>query len=223
MRHYYFVTGTDTGVGKTAFCAWLLQTWRKQGRRVVGLKPFATGDREDAQILQSASESSLSLDEINPFFWNEPAAPYFAEQHRALSLGVQTKKIDFEELHSIVCMTLQQFDCGVVEGAGGWRVPLSEDMDISQWAKMLGFPVIVVARNSLGTINHTLLTVERILSDGLEVKAVVLNDFFSHGAFYEDWHAAWIQKKTGVITFRWTREGRLQDEEHRPIVSEVFF
>lgn len=206
MERYYFITGTDTGVGKTTFGAFLLRLWRKEGKRVIGLKPFATGDRSDAYALIKASASDLSVETINPHFWQEPAAPYFS----ALYEG-NISQVDFKNLAAKTHELLQAHDCGIVEGAGGWRVPLTEFIDVAQWAKMLGLPVIVVAKNALGTINHTLLSVERILQDGLAVKMVILNDYFSLGAFYEPWHAAWIKKETGVEVYRWTREGTLLD------------
>jgi dethiobiotin synthetase len=217
MKRFYFVTGTDTGVGKTAFCMWLLRQWREAGKRVIGLKPFATGDRGDAEGLMKAAAAGVSVEEVNPFFWETAAAPYFASLHEGKFV-----EIDFKKLAEDIDALLKAYDCGLVEGAGGWRVPITEEIDIARWAKTLGLPVIVVARNALGTVNHTLLSVERILSDGLSVRAVILNDYFSSGAFYEDWHAEWIRKETGVEVFRWTREGVLLDALGNEVRGIVF-
>jgi len=162
----FFITGTDTGVGKTWFTCWLVRAWRAAGHDAVGLKPIATGDREDAVLLEQATDSHLSLDEINPIHFREPAAPLFAAK-------AENRSIDFVALNKDIAA--MSFSHLAVEGVGGWRVPLAPGYDVRDWARDLALPVIVVARGSLGTLNHTLLTVDSIRDAGLTCAGVVVN------------------------------------------------
>jgi len=162
----FFITGTDTGVGKTWFTCRLVRAWRQLGHDAAGLKPIATGDREDARLLEQANDFRLSLDEINPFHFREPAAPLFAAR-------AENRSIDFVALNREI--TAMSFSHLAVEGVGGWRVPLAPGYDVSDWARDLGLPVVVVARGTLGTLNHTLLTVDSIRAAGLTCAGVVVN------------------------------------------------
>ena len=165
---HFFITGTDTGVGKTFFTCWLVRAWRSDGHDAAGLKPIATGDREDAQLLEKANNFRLSLDEINPVHFREPAAPIFAAQ-------TETRSIDFISLNKGIKAVSTRLTHLAVEGVGGWRVPLAADYEIRDWARDLGFPIIVVARGGLGTLNHTLLTVDGIRAAGLTCAGIVIN------------------------------------------------
>jgi dethiobiotin synthetase len=164
----FFITGTDTGVGKTWFTCWLLRTWRACGYRGAGLKPVATGDRQDAERLREAGGGELSLDEINPFHFELPAAPLVAAraEQRVIDLGAENQR-----LHALQ----KSWTHLAVEGVGGWRVPLAPGYEVREWARDLGFPVVVVARATLGTINHTQLTVDSIREAGLACAGVVVN------------------------------------------------
>jgi dethiobiotin synthetase len=138
------------------------------GHRAVGLKPVSTGDRSDAEWLQEAADRSLSLDEINPIHFQLPAAPLVAAraENRTLDLAQENRRI-----HALQ----SEWTHLAVEGVGGWRVPLAPGYEVRDWARDLGFPVVVVARATLGTINHTLLTVESIRDAGLTCAGVILN------------------------------------------------
>jgi dethiobiotin synthetase len=164
----FFVTGTDTGVGKTRFTAWLVRAWIAAGHRAAGLKPISTGDRRDAELLRDAAGGGLSLDEINPIHFQRPVAPWVAAQ-------AEKRGIDFPAEHRRILSFQKRFTHLAVEGVGGWRVPLAPGHDVRTWARDLGFPVIVVARAGLGTLNHTLLTVDSIRDAGLACAGVVLN------------------------------------------------
>ena len=164
----FFITGTDTGVGKTFFTCWLARTWRLAGHDAAALKPISTGDREDAHCLQDAIGSRLSLDEINPLHFRKPAAPLLAAR-------AENRSIDFTVLNHEIKIMSQRFSHLAVEGVGGWRVPLAPGYDVRAWACGLGFPVVVVARGTLGTLNHTLLTVDSIRDSGLTCAGVVVN------------------------------------------------
>jgi dethiobiotin synthetase len=164
----FFITGTDTGVGKTAFTCWLVRAWRLQGHDSAALKPISTGDRQDALLLRAACCDALPLDEINPIHFREPAAPLLAAR-------AENRTIDFPQLKRAIAAARARFSHLAVEGIGGWRVPLAPGYDVRDWARDLGFPVVVVARGTLGTLNHTLLTVESIASAGLACAGVVVN------------------------------------------------
>ena len=162
----FFITGTDTGVGKTWFTCWLVRAWRAQGLDAAGLKPIATGDREDARLLEMANDHRLSLDEINPVHFREPAAPLFAARAENRSIPFAALKMNILAL---------SFSHLAVEGVGGWRVPLAPDYDVRDWARDLDLPVVIVARGTLGTLNHTLLTVESIRAAELPCAGIVVN------------------------------------------------
>ena len=163
----FFVTGTDTGVGKTYVTRLILETLRREGIDAVGYKPVACGDREDATELAAAS-GGLSLDEVNPVYLNTPVAPYVAGL-------LENRTIDPSELlagfHHLAAAHTEV----IVEGAGGWEVPLAPNYRISDLAKDLGLPVIVVAGNRLGALNHILLTVNAIRATGLSCAGIILN------------------------------------------------
>lgn len=164
----FFITGTDTGVGKTFFTCWLARAWRGQGHTAAALKPISTGDRQDAVLLRAASGDALTLNEINPIHFREPAAPLLAAR-------AENRSIDFTALNKGIEVMRARFSHLAVEGIGGWRVPLAAGYDVRDWARDLGLPVVVVARGSLGTLNHTLLTVDSIREAGLTCAGVVVN------------------------------------------------
>ena len=165
---HFFITGTDTGVGKTWFTCWLVRSWRAQGHNAIALKPIAAGDREDGRLLREAGGDVLTLDEINPIHLREPAAPLIAAR-------AENRTLDFPALNHAIAETGKPFSHLAVEGVGGWRVPLAPDYEVRDWARELDLSVVVVARAGLGTLNHTLLTVESIRAAGVACAGVVLN------------------------------------------------
>jgi dethiobiotin synthetase len=164
----FFITGTDTGVGKTWFTCWLVRQWRARGRNAVGLKPIAAGGREDAELLRAAADGVLALDAVNPVHLREPAAPLVAAR-------AENRKIDLAALNAGVLRLAALHSHVAIEGVGGWRVPIAPRYEVRHWARDLGLPVVVVARAGLGTLNHTLLTCESIRALGLVCAGVVLN------------------------------------------------
>lgn len=162
-----FVTGTDTDVGKTWVSTRLIIALRAKGVDAVGMKPIECGGREDSEALLSASaHADLTLDDINPIALPEAVAP------AAVSNPVSIK---FETLKSRVDTLCGQSDFVVVEGAGGWAVPIDEERTMADLAADFGFPVIIVAANRLGVLNHTLLTAQAIQAAGQHCIAVHLN------------------------------------------------
>jgi dethiobiotin synthetase len=163
-----FLTGTDTGVGKTHVAALLIRSLRAAGRDAVGMKPICCGDRADAEILHAAAEGAASLDDVNPVWLRAPAAPYTAAmvENRAIDLAlIREKFARLQDTHRSL----------IFEGVGGWRVPITRDFFVSDLAAECGLPVAVVVANRLGALNHTLLTVEAIRARGLECAGVILN------------------------------------------------
>ena len=162
-----FVTGTDTGVGKTYVSRLLVACLRDAGVDAVGYKPVACGDRDDAVILGQVS-GGLAPDVVNPVYLKTPVAPYVAGL-------LENRVVSLEELLEGYHRLAAEHDVVIVEGAGGWEVPVAPDFRISDLAKALGLPVLVVAANRLGALNHILLTVNAIRSRGLVCAGLVLN------------------------------------------------
>jgi len=163
----FFITGTDTDVGKTYVTRLMIETLRAEGKDAVGFKPVSCGDRGDATILAAAS-GDLPLEEINPLHFNAALAPHVA----AL---LENKTIDPAELVSCYHSFAAKHETVLVEGAGGWEVPITEKYFISDLAKDLGLPVILIAANRLGALNHIILTLAAIKAKGLTCAGIVLN------------------------------------------------
>lgn len=162
------VTGTDTGIGKTWVSALIVEQLRKAGSAAVGLKPVLSGARDDAERLWQASGGVLELDEVNPWWYRAPAAPLVASQ-------IEGRPLVLTEMLAQIYKVRDSQEFTLVEGVGGWEVPMAEDFHFPDFAKALGLPVLVVAANWLGTINHTLLTVKAIQAAGLKCLGVILN------------------------------------------------
>ncbi len=165
----WFITGTDTGCGKTHVTCVLLRTLRAAGRRVAGLKPVCCGERDDAEALREAGGGVLGLDEVNPVWRRTPAAPRAAEL-----LGEEPVDPGFL-LAAVRSRMVPPWEV-LVEGAGGWLVPVTRDWTMADFAVALALPVLVVVPNRLGAINHTLLTLESIGSRGLPIAGLALNE-----------------------------------------------
>ena len=162
-----FITATDTGAGKTFLTCLILNSLRQRGIDAVGYKPISCGDRDDGHALAKCSEN-LPLDTVNPFHLKNGVAPYVAGLLENTTLDPAALIAGYQRLaaaHQVV----------VVEGVGGWEVPLAPNYRVSDLAKDLGLPVILVAANRLGVLNHTLLTVDAIRAKGLHCHGIVLN------------------------------------------------
>ena len=169
MKRGIFITATDTGAGKTYFTSLLVRGLRAAGVDAVGFKPFCCGDRDDADRLYEACDGAVELGLINPVWLRVPAAPYTAAFVENRTLDVATALDAFQTLSSRHAFV-------VVEGVGGWRVPLTDQMCLSDFAAQLALPVAVVAANRLGALNHTQLTVDAVAARGSVCAGVVLNE-----------------------------------------------
>jgi dethiobiotin synthetase len=167
------ITGTDTGVGKTMVTASLAAALRHRGVRVGVMKPFETGFTDlhdparDAVFLKKVSGCQAALDIITPYLLREPLAP-------AIAAELEGQQFDLQRIVDCYELLAAEHDVVLVEGAGGLLVPITEDKSFLDLAILLGIPVLVVARNILGTINHTALTVI-VASQHCEVRGIVLN------------------------------------------------
>ena len=177
MTQAFFITGTDTDAGKTSIAAGLLCAAKQQQRSTLAMKPVASGCEMTAQGLRNSdaltliaqSTVKLPYSQINPYAFAPAIAPHIAAQEAGVELSVA-------DLYRAAQLILQeQADFTLVEGAGGWRVPISATEFLSDFAIALQLPVILVVGVKLGCINHALLTAQAILSDGLELAGWVAN------------------------------------------------
>jgi dethiobiotin synthetase len=169
----YFITGTDTGVGKTLISCALLHAYATQGKRVVGMKPVAAGCDEDelyadVKHLRAASNILASFGQVNPYSFLHPVAPHIAARNAGVRIEFSRILISYHELTS-------QADVVIVEGIGGFKVPLNERQDSAELAKQLDLPVIMVVGMRLGCLNHALLTADAIEAHGLRLAGWVAN------------------------------------------------
>jgi len=168
-----FITGTDTGVGKTHFTACLTRSLRQNSIPAIPLKPISSGDRTDSILLSDATGGAISPAEINPVHFSAPLSPYAASilESKPFPWGILRERI--------VKLTQNYPGPFLIEGVGGWRVPMDSTLGIREWAQELALPVVLVARNTVGTLNHTLLTVDSIRQANLPIRGLILNDHFS--------------------------------------------
>ena len=164
----YFVTGTDTGVGKTFVTSGLIRFVRSMGGDLVGMKPICTGENGDVREIREASGSCQPEHLINPVWYRTPVAPYTASI-------IENRLIDLDSIRAAFDQLTRKHSRVLVEGAGGIAVPISARYDFRDLARDLGLNVVVVAANRLGVLNHTRLTVEAIRAAGLICSLVVLN------------------------------------------------
>ncbi len=170
----YFVTGTDTGVGKTLVSCALLHAFAAQDKLVVGFKPVATGcddkdHNDDAERLRAASNVSASYGQINPYCFVPPIALHIAARYSGVRIELSRILASYGELTRLA-------DEVIVEGAGGFLVPLNEKQDSSDLARQLNLPIILVVGMRLGCINHALLTMRVIADCGLSCAGWVANE-----------------------------------------------
>lgn len=177
MKRAFFITGTDTEVGKTTIAAGLLHVARLQGLSTAAVKPVASGcevtleglRNGDALALWQECSVPLTYEEVNPFAFEPAIAPHLAASERGVVLNVEAL------LPRVQSVLARQADFTVVEGAGGWRVPLSAGETLADLAKVLQLPVILVVGIRLGCINHALLTAEAIVRDGVPFAGWIAN------------------------------------------------
>lgn len=189
-RRSLYVTGTDTGVGKTVASAALLHRLRSAGRSAVGMKPVASGcertadgwRNDDALRLQAASQPCPAYDDINPYALEMATAPQLA----ARAMGVRVELAPLLDAHARLTA---QCEVVVVEGVGGWAAPLGDGLDQCELPRALALPVVLVVGLRLGCLSHARLTARAIAADGLEFIAWIGSsidpDFAERDAYVE--------------------------------------
>lgn len=173
-----FITGTDTGVGKTLIAGGIARLLADDGIKVGVFKPVASGCRDereglvssDAEFLSVCARSEEALSVISPITFSTPATPSVCEE-------IEKQKVDFEQIAGVYKYLCDKNDFMIVEGIGGVRVPISAGVDLLDLAMEFGLPVVIVTRPDLGTINHTLLTIDAVRAAGLDVAGLVINGY----------------------------------------------
>ena len=163
-----FITGTDTGVGKTHIAARLLHLLRASGVRCAGMKAICCGDRRDAEALLAAGSDCVTIDQVNPVWLKTPAAPIVGTLMEKVTIDIEHILAAFHALQDSV-------EHVIVEGTGGWLVPIRSDYFVSDLAAATKLPVLVVAQNRLGCLNHAALTVRSVATYQLRCVGLVLN------------------------------------------------
>ncbi|MGQ0442244.1 MAG: dethiobiotin synthase [Methylophilaceae bacterium] len=187
MKQAFFITGTDTGVGKTQVACQLMRQYAAQGLTVVGMKPIAAGCalvngewvNEDVEKLIAASNVTTSRKLMNPYCFNPAIAPHLAAAQVGVEIQIDVIQQAFHQLASLA-------DVVIVEGAGGLLVPLNQQKTIADLVAALDIPMILVVGIKLGCINHTLLTLEAIKARQLKLYGWVANQIDPDMLFAQD-------------------------------------
>ena len=188
MIKRWFVTGTDTEVGKTVASSALLQAANLAGYRTAGYKPVASGSEMtaeglrngDALALQANSAVALNYQQVNPYVFAEPTSPHIVSADEG-------RPIELAQLSAGLRHLEQRADWVLIEGAGGWFTPLSEQYTFADWVQQEQLPVILVVGIKLGCINHALLTVQAIQQAGLSLVGWIANDVSEPGRRHQEY------------------------------------
>lgn len=178
MKQGFFVTGTDTEVGKTIISVGLIKVLQGRGYRVAAMKPVASGCQQtqqglrnkDALALQAAADIKPAYEIVNPYAFAPAIAPHIAARQVDVSIDLERLLRFFQQIQTAA-------DAVVVEGAGGWQVPLNDHQTIADLALKINLPVVLVVAIKLGCINHALLSADSIRATGLPLAGWVANDF----------------------------------------------
>ncbi|MCY3973275.1 MAG: dethiobiotin synthase [Candidatus Dadabacteria bacterium] len=232
-KPHFFITGTDTGAGKTVVCAALARCLMAGGMTVSVVKPFQTGCLPgvvcDSEFAHRAMEKSFTPSVSSPCRLREPLAPMMAAR-------IEGAEIDVAKVMEVIGEQSRTHDAVIVEGAGGLMVPISEGYFMADFAADLGFKTVIAARAGLGTLNHTILTVEAARARGLEVAGVVICGYPSPAGVCEETNLAFLRteeervgKVAGVIPFiegldveDGAAEGLAREDCRRFFTAELF-
>lgn len=191
------ITATDTDAGKTYVTSLILKALRSRGMNAVGYKPVACGDRQDARCLREAGPEGMSLEDLNPVYLKNSTSPYVASLLENTSVDLDLMEKGYRDLAG-------RFEFVLMEGVGGWEVPLSKGVNFSDFAERMGLPVLLVVSNKLGMLNHAVLTANAIRARGIKCVGLVIN------TIQEEWD-------TAVVTNR----GVIEELTGLPILAEL--
>jgi dethiobiotin synthetase len=172
----FFITGTDTGVGKTIITAALIKLISCPGFRTGGMKPIESGCLQqgdllvpsDGMFIKTIAHMEENIGQITPYRFKSPLAPLPASEIEGIT-------VDFKKIRKAFADLSEKYDVVIIEGIGGLLVPITKNYFVIDMAKDFNLPLIVVSRPSLGTINHTMLTVNYALKEGLRVAGIIIN------------------------------------------------
>lgn len=187
MTKGLFITGTDTGVGKTTIALVLMRALQARGLRVIGMKPVASGcvqtsdglRNDDAEKLRAQSSVTVPYAWVNPYAFEPPIAPHIAAEKIGVTIDVEVIRACYEKI-------AQQADVVIVEGAGGWLVPINNEQTMADIAVSLRLPVISVVAIRLGCLNHALLTTQAVADSGMTLIGWVANVMERNSAVVEE-------------------------------------
>ncbi len=197
MTEIYFVTGTDTNIGKTTACVELLKKATIDNKSAIGLKPIATGCfsknnqlyNSDALLLQEHSNININYDEVNPYRFKQPVSPHLVNTNNIIT----AKDI---VIHCLDIINKYQPDLCYIEGAGGWLCPLNNNETFADIAKILSVPIILVIGIKLGCLNHGILTYKEILNSNLKLHGWIANHVDPEAHFFAKQNIDYLLKKT---------------------------
>lgn len=178
MKKCFFLTGTDTNVGKTVASCAILESGREYGYTTVGYKPIASGSgkifssvlrNKDALLLQKYSSLNLDYNEVNPINFSQKTSPNIAS-------NITKRKIDFQIITKGLNRLKKKSNLIIIEGVGGWKTPISDNKTLSDWVISENIPIILVVGLKLGCINHTILTIDSIKNSGLPLIGWIANE-----------------------------------------------
>lgn len=195
-----FITATDTGVGKTLVSGAIANILTQKGKKIGVFKPVATGCKkikgkfisEDAEFLAACIDNKIPTDIITSVKYKIPASPLACEM-------AESKKVDFEKILATYKQICRSTDFVIVEGIGGVKVPITRNFDVLDFAKALKLPIVLVARAKLGTINHTLLSIDAIRQKGLSLAGIIINGYDKKTKDFAEKTNAAIIKKLGKV------------------------
>ena len=169
----YFITGTNTDAGKTYVTALLTRSLRERGKKSAAIKPISCGGRQDVEALYNACSGELAQTQINFLHYDLPLAPLPASEEATSE--AQAPNFSPSDIITPTFSLAKEYDYLFVEGIGGWIVPITNNYTTVHLAQELGFPILLVVRNRLGALNHTLLTLEAIARSGLHCSGILVN------------------------------------------------
>ena len=212
MMRGFYVTGTDTGIGKTVVSTALLHALRARGLRAVGMKPVASGcvdspqgwRNDDALALQTASDPPPAYADLNPYALPLPLAPELAAREAGITIVLETILAAHARLQA-------QADAVVVEGVGGWAAPLSTMLDQADLVRALDLPVLLVVGLRLGCLNHAILSAQAIAADGCRLAGWIGNAI-DPDMQRRDEHRALLQARIGAPCWGWLPHAGRADE-----------
>ncbi len=181
MMKSYFITGTDTDVGKTCVTAGIASAMKKMGINVGIMKPFAAGTRrdkgyksQDVYLLSKAAQVNDTEELVNPYFFPIPASPFTAMQNLALEIDIKIVLNNFKKLSML-------HDVLLVEGMGGIMTPILKNYFVTDLIKEMDLETIIVTSSRIGTVNHTIMTTKMCQNYGIKVRGIIINNLNSNG------------------------------------------